>query len=137
MLGHHYLLHGKVIHGQKLGRHLGYPTANLQPGHDRKLIPIAGIYAVYAHVDKTILPGVVYIGKKSTVTQHLTTDSIELYCLDYEGDLYDKEIYIEMVAYIREDQHFDNTEQLTQQIAEDVLNAKSILTGTQPSFSYA
>lgn len=136
MLGHHYLLHGKVVHGQKLGRHLGYPTANLLPGHERKLIPNAGIYAVFAHVDKMILPGVVYIGKKSTVAQNLPADSIELYCMDYEGDLYDKEITIEMVGYIREDQHFADTEQLTQQIAEDVLKAKNILSETSPSFPY-
>jgi riboflavin kinase/FMN adenylyltransferase len=134
MLGHHYIIHGKVIHGQKIGRDLGFPTANLLPSNPKKLIPTAGIYAAYAHIDDKIVQGAVYIGKKSSVIKDQPANSIELHCFDFDGDLYDKNIYIELVNLIREDQHFDDIELLKQQINKDIIVAKNILSKIDSSF---
>jgi riboflavin kinase/FMN adenylyltransferase len=134
MLGHHYVIHGKVIHGHKIGRDLGFPTANLLPLNSKKLIPNPGIYAAYAHIDDKVIQGAVYIGKKSSVIKDYPLNSIELHCFDFTGDLYDREIYIELVSLIREDQHFDDIELLKQQIKIDIDSAKKALNKIDSSF---
>lgn len=136
MLGHHYFMMGNVIHGQKIGKTLGFPTANIEIKNKLKLIPPNGIYAVFAHIEKMIYKGVLYIGLKTSVQPEQLIRNIELHIFDFEDDIYEEEVLVEFVAFLRADRHFDNLNSLSDQIQKDADEAKSRLQNEQPSFTY-
>lgn len=113
LLGHPHIFIGKVIDGRKLGRTLGIPTANLSV--DRGvLIPKYGVYAAKACFDDTEHLAVVNIGMRPTVSgQHVT---LEPWILDFDGDLYGKELRLELYAFLRAEKRFDSLEALRAQI---------------------
>jgi riboflavin kinase/FMN adenylyltransferase len=127
LLGYHYFLEGKVIHGDKMGRQLGYPTANIELPDPRKLIPAQGIYAIKVYLDKQPLPlnGVMSIGTRPTF------DGIDLrleaHIFDFSQEIYDRVLRVEMISYIRANLKFDNIEDLIVQMDKDSLAAKSVL----------
>ncbi len=116
-MGRNYRIAGKVIHGEGRGKTLKIPTANIQPFSNQKLIPKKGIYAVWAHLGERKLRGVLYIGTKPTFAQKKI--SIELHIFDFDEDLYDKSIFLELKNRIRDDVKFDRVEKLIQQIEID------------------
>jgi len=125
-LNRFYTLTGTVVKGQQLGRTLGYPTANLFSNHDKKLIPAIGVYAVWAILqDGTVHKGALSIGVRPVVNGKDQT--IEVYLLDFSGDLYGQTITLEFVAYLRNEWSFDSLEALKNQIAIDVLQVREIL----------
>ena len=97
-LGTPYSLTGTVVHGLKLGRTLGYPTANIQVTKDYKLIPKDGVYAVYSYIGERKVYGMMSIGKNPTIEGKGA--SIEVYFFDFNGDLYDRELTIYFVKYL-------------------------------------
>ena len=111
-LGTPYSLTGRVVHGLKLGRTLGYPTANIQVTEDYKLIPKDGVYAVY-------------IGKNPTIEGKGA--SIEVYFFDFNGDLYDQKLTIEFVQYLREEQKFATIDLLKKQLQDDETAARKAI----------
>ncbi len=117
-LGYAYPLTGKVIRGQQLGRQLGWPTANLHPVDALKLIPAEGVYLVRSSWDGQIHHGMLNIGRKPTVGSHFPL-GIEVNFFDFEGDLYDRELTVEFVAFIRPDRKFGSLEELKAAIAGD------------------
>lgn len=135
MLGHTYFMLGTVIHGSKMGRTWGFPTANLKIDNPLKLIPPAGIYAAFAHIGDKNYKAVLYIGHKSTVQPHHPTKSIELHIFDFDEEIYGKTIGVEFVDYLRSDKHFEAKEQLIEQIKQDADQAKIILDQHRPFFS--
>ena len=112
-LGHPYTLTGTVIHGQKLGRRLGIPTANLHlpPG---LAIPKFGVYACCVLIDGKRYPAVTNIGTRPTVSGEGIT--VEPWILDYSGNLYGREITIEFYKFLRPEQKFSSLEALQQEI---------------------
>jgi riboflavin kinase/FMN adenylyltransferase len=117
-LGYSYTLTGKVVHGDRVGRRLGYPTANLEIEDPQKLIPKSGIYAVHAQVDGTWFKSMAYIGPRPTL--HPTGPSVvEVHVLDYKGDLYGKELCIRFLSRLRDDRKFESLEELQAQIRLD------------------
>ncbi|MEO7176291.1 MAG: riboflavin biosynthesis protein RibF [Saprospiraceae bacterium] len=116
--GHPYLLQGKVVPGDQIGKSLGFPTANLQIDNPLKLVPPAGIYAVYAHIEKAIYPAMLYIGDRPAIKGNHNT-SIEINILNFEADLYDTDLKVELVSFIRPDMDFDNMNLLKQQMQND------------------
>lgn len=116
--GHPYLLQGTVVSGDQIGKSLGFPTANLQIDNPLKLIPPAGIYAVYAHLGKTIYPAMLYIGDRPSIKGNHNT-SIEINILDFDDDLYKSDLRVELVSFIRPDMDFDNMDLLKQQMQND------------------
>jgi riboflavin kinase/FMN adenylyltransferase len=136
MLGHHYFMIGNVIHGQKIGKTLGFPTANIEIKNKLKLIPPFGIYAVFAHIDQKIYHGVLYIGFKTSVQPEQLIRNIELHIFDFDNDIYNEEVIVEFVSFLRSDRHFDDLESLAEQIQADADQAKSLLKNEKPSFSY-
>ncbi|MEZ4909987.1 MAG: bifunctional riboflavin kinase/FAD synthetase [Saprospiraceae bacterium] len=121
-----YLLSGRVVHGDKLGSKLGYPTANLQISEKDKLIPREGVYTVNAVVDGLTLEGMMYIGKRPTIAQQEFIN-IEVNLFDFNDNIYNKNIRIEILGFQRGDIKFENLEELKVQLAEDERNALSAL----------
>lgn len=118
LLTQNYSLKGKVISGHKIGASLGFPTANIEPEGDHKLIPRVGIYAVKVKMDEALLPGMMYIGDRPSI-EHLSDQTLEVNIFDFEGDIYGKEIEIIFEKFIRDDQKFADMDSLSSAIAND------------------
>ena len=126
-LGYAYPLTGTVAHGQKLGRTIGYPTANLVPTEPLKLVPGRGIYAVWATTAAgTRHPAMLSIGVRPTVGAGLA-QTIEVNLLDFSGDLYDQELTLEFVAWLRAEEKYDGLGALKAQLALDAQNTRAAL----------
>ena len=124
-LGTPYSLTGTVVHGLKLGRTLGYPTANIQVTEDYKLIPKDGVYAVYSYIGGQKVYGMMSIGKNPTIEGKGA--SIEVYFFDFNGDLYDQKLTIEFVQYLREEQKFATIDLLKKQLQDDETAARKAI----------
>ena len=124
-LGTPYSLTGRVVHGLKLGRTLGYPTANIQVTEDYKLIPKDGVYAVYSYIGGRKVYGMMSIGKNPTIEGKGA--SIEVYFFDFNGDLYDQKLTIEFVQYLREEQKFATIDLLKKQLQDDETAARKAI----------
>jgi riboflavin kinase/FMN adenylyltransferase len=123
LLGHDFFVTGEVIHGQKLGRTLGYPTANLALDPSCRLRH--GIYAVRAVIDGEVRNAVASFGKRPTVDNG--PPLLEIYVLDFMGDLYGKLIEVRFAAWIRPEEKFDGLDALVRQIEDDVEKARGLL----------
>lgn len=121
-----YSLKGKVIHGNKIGRELGFPTANIDVQESMKLIPNPGVYAVLIEYNQLKYNGVLSIGYRPTVVEnsHLT---VEVFIFDFSENIYDKELKIIFMDKIRDEIKFSSKEALIEKMHEDVLDAKRIL----------
>ncbi|TWF37135.1 riboflavin kinase/FMN adenylyltransferase [Chitinophaga polysaccharea] len=125
LLCYTYFLNGKVVHGDKMGRQLGYPTANLHLNDERKLIPAEGIYAVQAQLGARIFPAVMSIGFRPTFNG--TDLRLEVHIFDFHEDIYDRELTVYFVDYIRSNLKFDNIDALIVQMNKDSEQAREIL----------
>ena len=122
LLGRPYSLSGKVSHGKKLGRELGFPTINIKMG-DKTLI-VKGIFAVRVKgIDNRVLPGVASIGTRPTVNGVDTI--LEVYILDFDQDVYGYCVDVEFLHKIRDEEKFDSLDELTRHIKDDINKAKT------------
>ncbi|MCX7990461.1 MAG: bifunctional riboflavin kinase/FAD synthetase [Proteobacteria bacterium] len=122
-LGRPYTIKGIVIKGRKIGRLIGFPTANLLITD--YLIPRRGVYAVYAFLDNKKYNALVTIGPSPTF--HIETPNFEVHILDFDDNIYGKEITVEFVERIRGIEKFKDVEDLKNQIYEDIKKARLIL----------
>ncbi|MDY3345275.1 bifunctional riboflavin kinase/FAD synthetase [Riemerella anatipestifer] len=116
MLGYHYPLSGKVIHGKKIGRTIGYPTANISIDNI-KLLPKKGAYIVEVWIDNLFYKGMLSVGTNPTVSG--TELSVEVYILDFNKDIYDQDITIKFRDFLHEEIKFDGLEALIKKLDED------------------
>ena len=123
LLGRFYNVEGVVVSGAGRGTGLGYPTANIEP--EKELLPPSGIYAAFVMVDGRRYMGALNIGAKPTFEDY--TSTLEVFLLDYEGNLRGKKINVLCVEKIRDIVKFDGPESLKRQIAADVEKTKIIL----------
>jgi len=128
LLGRAYSMRGRVIEGEKLGRRLGYPTANIRMR--RAKLPLTGIFAVRVRgVDEgnthTARAGVASLGFRPTVGG--TEPLLEAHVFDFDGSLYGRELEVEFVAKIRDEEKFDNLDALVQQMHQDAAGARALL----------
>jgi riboflavin kinase/FMN adenylyltransferase len=122
LLGRPYSLSGRIGHGKKLGRKLGYPTINIKMG-DKTLI-VKGIFAVIVKgIDNRVLQGVASIGTRPTVNGVDTI--LEVYILDFDQDVYGYSVVVEFLHKIRDEEKFDSLAELTTWIAQDTEKAKA------------
>lgn len=118
LLGHRYLLTGRVGEGHHMGTRLGFPTANVMLERG-KIVPKRGVYAVWVRMeDGTCLKGMLNIGKRPTLANGEDT-SIEVHIMDFHGDLYGKDIQLEFVRRMRDEQRFDSLDALQDQLVQD------------------
>ncbi len=115
-LGYDFPISGLVINGKKIGRTIGFPTANIFP-QENKLIPRIGVYAVKVFIEDTQYIGMLNIGNRPTVGGENTT--LEVNIINFNGDLYGKIIRLSLSKYIREEKKYDSKEDLMAQIALD------------------
>ncbi|MDB5246527.1 MAG: bifunctional riboflavin kinase/FAD synthetase [Segetibacter sp.] len=126
-LGYDYFFEGKVVEGNKLGRTIGYPTANLVIENEEKLIPGNGVYAVRLTigVNEVILKGMMNIGMRPTVDG--TKRTIEVNIFNFDEDIYGQVMKVYIHKFLRGEVKFDGLEQLKEQLAKDKIKAGAIL----------
>jgi riboflavin kinase/FMN adenylyltransferase len=129
LLGRDYFIRSTVEHGVKRGRELGFPTANLRISPN-KLLPATGIYAVRVDLEDRTLAGALSVGFRPTFGGNTLT--VEVFILDFDGDLYDKLLTVWFVQRLRGEKRFASVTTLVQQMARDVENARRIL-GVAPT----
>ena len=125
-LGRFYELEGKVIHGDGRGKHIGLPTANIQPW-DKKIIPASGVYAAFVRINGMIHPSVMSIGVRPTFYDHPTKQTIEIHILDFKEEIYGENLQLYFVSCIRPEKKFDSIETLMEQIRKDINHAREVL----------
>jgi len=124
LMGRPFRLHGRVVRGDKRGAELGFPTANLDTEREQAL-PADGVYTSRTYIDDQAHPAMTNIGLHPTFggEQRL----VEVYIMDYKGDLYGRELVVEIIERLRGEIKFDSPEELKAQIAEDVKRGKTTL----------
>ena len=125
MLGRTYSIKGTVMHGKKLGRIIGYPTANLQPADPDQIIPAIGVYAIKAIHDGITYGGMLSIGYNPTVTDNHDI-KIEANLFNFDQDIYGQTLEIQFIKKIREEQKFDSIEALKDQLNRDKVETLGI-----------
>lgn len=126
LLGYQYFLNGTVVSGKRIGREIGFPTANVIPGDNFKLIPRDGVYAVRIFVDGEIFDGMLNIGYNPTISDELQK-TIEVNIFNFEKDLYQKKIKLCFVSRLRDELKFAGLEQLVKQLKIDKTKSLEIL----------
>lgn len=126
LLGRPYPLRGPVVHGDHRGRTIGFPTANVEYSRE-KIIPAGGIYACWAKVDGQKYGAAVNIGINPTFTPEKRTMNVEAYLLDFQRDIYDRNLELEFIARLRDEMRFDSVDTLVKQIWDDVEMTRRIL----------
>lgn len=124
-LGYNFMISGEVVKGKAIGRTINYPTANLKLKENYKLIPKNGVYVVQSFINGEMVFGITSIGTNPTVGG--TEKTIETHFLDFKDDLYGKEITIEFLKHIRNEETFASIEILRQEIIKDENFAKQFL----------
>ena len=128
MLGRPFCLFGTVVKGCGIGRELGFPTANIEP--ENELIPAPGVYAAYSKLqtaDRRPQASAVFIGERKTFGGHEPV--IEVYLLDFAGDLYGQQLEVCLVKKVRDVEAFPSKESLIAQIENDIAHIRGILAG--------
>ena len=121
-LGRHYSISGRVVHGDGLGRKIGYPTANIQLKHNRP--PLSGIFVVQVHAEGLgVLQGVASLGVRPTV-KHDAKPVLEVHLFEFEQQIYGKHLRVEFLQKLRDEEKYPDVETLTRHIALDVEHAK-------------
>lgn len=124
--GRSYSLKGTVMHGEKRGRQLGFPTANLKLS-EHYVVPASGVYAVRATHGQDSYGGVMNVGVKPTFHEDGKVFWLEAHLFDFSGDLYDQSLSVELVSYIRPERKFNSLDELVAQITHDAATAKQLL----------
>lgn len=126
-LGYPYYLDGFVVGGYKIGRTIGYPTANLRVEDPEKLIPAVGVYAVRVEVEGKTYGGMLNIGYRPTFNDGPSKQSIEVHILHFDADIYDAPVRLSFVSRIRSEMKFSDKDALIRQLAKDAVEAEQAL----------
>ena len=124
-LGYPYAMEGIVVKGDQIGRSIGFPTANIQIQESHKLIPADGIYAVHIQWQSQTYKGMLYIGDRPTVQG--SKKVIEVNIFDFDQEIYDEQIQVKLIQYIRGDQKFESLDALKLSIQQDEINCRKAL----------
>ena len=125
LLGRGYSVEGVVVQGERKGRELGFPTANIEVGDPDKMVPKEGIYAVYGWVGGERLPGLLHLGPRPTFAGFAPT--VELWLMDWSGDLYGQRVRVEFVQRIRDIHPFTTVDALIAAMKEDERRGREML----------
>jgi riboflavin kinase/FMN adenylyltransferase len=126
LLGHRWFVMGEIVHGEKRGRTLGYPTANMEMPPETPLAE--GVYAVRVAFDGRIYPAVASFGRRPQFHEN-APPLLESYVFDFKGDLYGKTLGVEFVSRLRGEAKFANADELVSQMHRDAVAAQSIISG--------
>lgn len=126
LMGHPYALQGMVSRGDRRGKAIGFPTANLAYARE-KVVPAGGIYACWAYLGGEKHRAAVNIGTNPTFTPDKTTLNVEAYLLDFDRDIYGEVLQLEFAARLRDELKYDSVAALVEQIGRDVEQAREVL----------
>lgn len=127
LLGRPYSISGRVVHGDKLGRDIGFPTANIQLKHNRP--PLMGIFAVELYgLNGAPLPGVASLGRRPTVKGADAVPVLEVHLFDFNADLYGRRVRVDFLHKLRDEEKYPDLDTLVAQIRRDVADARQFLT---------
>lgn len=126
-LGYHYFIIGRIVGGKRIGRSMGFPTANIRPDDEHKLIPADGVYAVKVLLSGKDYGGMLNIGIRPTVNNGFPEKTIEVHIFDFHGDIYGQDVKITFIERIREEKKFERIEKLAAQLEEDKKKTMAIL----------
>jgi riboflavin kinase/FMN adenylyltransferase len=124
MLGREYTILGTVKTGEKLGKKLGYPTANLSAHSEQ--FPPNGVYLAEAWIQGVLYHGVINLGYRPTVSSGTIDRVLEIHLLDFNGEIYGEDVEVRFVRYLRPERKFENLEALVRQIDLDVRQAREL-----------
>ena len=124
MLGREYTILGTVVRGDNLGKKIGFPTANLSAHSEQ--FPPNGVYVAEAALDGRIYTGVVNLGCRPTVSSGKSERILEVHLLDFDRDIYGKDIEVRFIRYLRPERKFDRLDALARQIERDVRQAREL-----------
>lgn len=129
LLGYGYTVRGRVVPGRKIGRGLGFPTANIEPLFPYKLIPGDGVYAVEIETEGSAewYPGMLNIGTNPTIREANGQRTVEAHIIDFEGDLYGKILGIRFRFRLRDEFRYATLEELTRQMKADLVRTVELL----------
>jgi riboflavin kinase/FMN adenylyltransferase len=124
MLGHEYTILGTVVRGDHLGKKIGFPTANLSAHSEQ--FPPNGVYFAQARLESVAYPGVINLGYRPTVSSGKSERVLEIHLLDFNNDIYGKDLEVRFVRYLRPEQKFESLDALAAQIGLDVQEARKL-----------
>lgn len=124
-LGYPFIIHGMVVEGQRLGRTIGYPTANIDAMDPDKIIPGYGVYAVRVTVRNQTYTGMLNIGSRPTVNHNADHRTVEVNLFDFSDDIYGEPVEVVFYHKLREEQKFASLDALKEQLAQDRINTIS------------
>lgn len=121
MLGYDYFIRGRVVSGRKIGRNMGFPTANIAPVFEHKLIPRTGVYAVEVTIEGNAgrHPAMLNIGHRPTIADSDGNRTIEVHLIDFSGDLYGSLVTVTFRYRLRDEMKFENVDALAARLAKD------------------
>ena len=131
-LGHSFTIEGMVIDGDKRGRELSYPTANIDLQNPHKIVPKQGVYLVKSKLEDRIIYGMMNIGTKPTFNAAIP--SIEVHFFDWNGNLYGQAVQVELLKWVREERKFSTVEELQTQIQADEQYCRSSIPTSHVSY---
>lgn len=120
-----YRLNGMVVHGDKRGKEIGFPTANIKPAHTKKIIPKNGVYAVKVRINGDWYKGMMNIGNRPTFNGD--TQTLEVHLFHFEKEIYGKEVQVRFFKRIRDEKKFSGKDELVEQLKRDEEQAKQLL----------
>ncbi len=126
MLGHWYSVSGEIVHGDGRGKHIGIPTANIEPWSE-KLIPKIGVYTALAELDGSLHHAVVNIGRRPTFYNTPVLQTIEVHLIDFNRDVYGSLFNLNFIKRIRDEVKFGSAEELMSQIRKDIMDSREVL----------
>lgn len=129
MLGYDYYIRGRVVSGRKIGRNMGFPTANIVPLFTHKLIPRAGVYAVEVLIEGYSVwhAAMLNIGLRPTISDSDGRQTIEVHLIDFDADLYEKVVTVRFRHRLRDEMRFENVDALAAQLIKDRKKTISLL----------
>ncbi len=119
LLGYPYTMEGKIVGGMKIGRKLGFPTANMHIDDPHKLVPSTGVYAVGVEAGKKLFRGMMNIGYRPTLKRRRDHKVLEVHIIDFKGDIYNRNLQIRFIERIRDEKEFAGLEELKGQLKKD------------------
>ncbi|MEL7022010.1 MAG: bifunctional riboflavin kinase/FAD synthetase, partial [Bacteroidota bacterium] len=126
LLNHYFTLTGTVVHGQKIGNTIGFPTANVEIADEHKLIPPFGVYSVFVYHNDQSHEGMLYIGDRPVLKEHHNR-TIEVNLFDFDKNIYGDRLQLELVDYLRPDTPFEGLDQLQNALRADEQKARKQL----------
>ncbi len=127
LLGYDFFVKGIIVGGKRIGRQLGFPTANITPGEKHKLIPSDGVYAVFLKISDSIYGGMLNIGIRPTLNSDKPVKTIEVNIFDFSQNIYGQEVTLIFIDRIRDEIKFKNSTFLSQQLRKDKETALNII----------